>query len=223
MNRSFRLPRLWSNSVLAGIGELFEGSVINVSGWDDRDKSGGRYRDYFRNASSYAISNHSGERGLADASAVTDLELDLELPLDASLVQRYDVVLSHTALEHIYDVRSAFENLCRLSSDIVILVVPFAQELHFTESYGDYWRFTPMSLRRLFEDNGLGVVFEAANGHENAGIYLVFVGSRHPERWRGEFPKWQPIDSLGEWIGLTFARRLRGTLSRLARTLGLGR
>ena len=223
VNRSFRLPRLWSNSVLAEIGPLFTGSVINVSGWDDRDKAGGRYRDYFPGASDYSISNHEGERGLSDAPEVTDYQLDLEQPIDEALRGRFDVVFSHTALEHIYDVQTAFRNLCLLSKDVVIVVLPFAQELHYSPSYGDYWRFTPMSLRRMFEQNGLEVVFETANRHRNAGIYLVSVASRDPESWRQRMPKWQPVEVLGDWIGATARRRARVLLSRLGRALRSGR
>jgi hypothetical protein len=223
MNRSFRLPRLWSNAVLAEIAPLFDGSVINVSGWDDRDKAGGRYRDYFRRASSYSISNHVGERGLAEWAGGTDLQIDLETTLDSDLVGRFDVVFNHTALEHIYDLNTAFANLCRLSSDVVIVVVPFAQELHCTASYGDYWRFTPMSLRRLFDQNHLTVVFEAASRHRNAGIYLLIAASRHPQRWNGKFPDWQPVEVLGQWIGATMARRFRSLLNRLRRAVGFGR
>lgn len=217
MNRSFRLPRLWSNSVLAEIAPLFEGSVINVSGWDDRDKAGGRYRSYFHKASSYFVSNHEGERGLADSAAVTEYSINLEAGPDPELTGRFDVVFNHTVLEHVYRLGDAFRHLCQLSKDVVIVVVPFAQELHFSGSYGDYWRFTPMSLRKLFEDNGLEVVYEAANGHSNAGIYLLFVASRHPERWRDRLPAWQPIETLGGWIGSTRLRRLRIWFARRRR------
>lgn len=217
MNRSFRTPRLWSNSVLAKIGPVFKGSVINVSGWDDRDKAGSQYREYFVNADSYFISNTTGKRGLADAANVTDFEIDLEKPLDESLLERFDVVLNHTTLEHIFDVTTAFRNLCRLSRDVVIVVVPFAQALHFTTSYGDYWRLTPMSLRRLFEDSGFDVVLESANSDRNAGVYLLVVGSRHPARWTDKMPNWQPIEELGGWIGVTLIRRLRRFLASLLR------
>lgn len=223
MNRSFRLPRLWSNSVLAEIGPRFSGSVINVSGWDDRDKAGGRYREYFPGADSYSISNTVGERGLADSAHVSDFEIDLEEPLAHELVGRFDVVFSHTVLEHIGDVGLALGNLCKLSSDIVIVVVPFAQQLHCTPSWGDYWRFTPMGLRRLFAANQFEVVFEAANNHSNAGIYLLAVASRHPEQWEGRMPDWKPVDALGEWIGTTLKRRLGQTLRKLKGSAGLGR
>jgi hypothetical protein len=201
LDRTFRLPRVWSNQILREIAPLAYGEIINVSGWDDRDKEGGHYREYFVHAHAYYISNYSGERGLSDARAITNFNIDLSIPLSESLIGRFDVVYNHTTLEHIFELDIAFGNLCSLSRDLVIVVVPFAQPLHFTSSYGDYWRFTPMTLRQLFIKNGFEVVYEAANNDENAGIYLFFVGSKRPGDWKDKMPDWRPIDSLGNWIG----------------------
>ena len=43
-------PRQWSNDVLRSLVPYLREStrVVNVSGWEDRDKEGGHYRDYFR-------------------------------------------------------------------------------------------------------------------------------------------------------------------------------
>lgn len=160
IERTYRLPRLWSNSVLQEICPLFAGEIINVSGWDDRDKEGSFYREYFTNAGNYYISNHEGKRGLADANDQSDFEINLAGSIPTDLERRFDVVFNHTTLEHIYDVRTAFRNLCLLSNDVMIVVAPFAQEMHSTDSYGDYWRFTPMCLRELFKENGFTVIFE---------------------------------------------------------------
>ena len=199
--RNFRLPRVWSNQILQSVAPIFSGDVVNVSGWDDRDKEGNHYRSYFSNANNYFLSNYVGERGAADASQMTDFLIDLSLPVSAEFIERFDVVYNHTTLEHIFEIDIAFRNLCTMSRDIVIVVVPFAQEVHFNPSYGDYWRFTPMGLRKLYEKNGLEVIFEAANHHINAGIYLLFVGSKYPDKWSSKIPKWKPISDLGNWIG----------------------
>lgn len=198
--RQFRLPRVWSNQCLREIAPLFSGEVINVSGWDDRDKEGRRYRDYF-NADAYYISNFTGERGMQDADNITDFVIDLVQPLPSNLIERFDVVFNHTTLEHIFDVDKAFHCLCTLSRDIVIIVVPFAQAEHFTPSYGDYWRFMPMGIRELFRKEGLDVIFEAANCDENAGNYLFFVGSKNPGKWISKMPPYQLIADTGNWIG----------------------
>lgn len=198
--RQFRLPRIWSNQCLRKIAPLFSGEIINVSGWDDRDKEGGHYQNYF-NANGYYLSNFTGERGMEDAGKVTDYVIDLVRLPPSDLVGRFDVVFNHTTLEHIFDVEKAFHTLCALSRDVVIIVVPFAQAEHFTASYGDYWRFTPMGMRELFQRQGLEVIFEAANQDQNAGNYLFFVGSKNPNRWISKMPPYQSIADMGNWIG----------------------
>ncbi|MEO1525491.1 MAG: hypothetical protein AAFX06_08640 [Planctomycetota bacterium] len=219
-HRSFRLPRLRMNRVISELAPLFDGDVINVSAWDDRDKEGRTYRDYFSKASTYSTSNHEGERGVADAADVSDYALDLTAELPKELTGKFDVVFNHTTLEHIFDVTTAFHNLCLMTRDVVIVVVPFAQEMHYNESYGDFWRFTPMVMHRLFESNGLSVVFEAANDDSNAGLYVLTVGSRDPDKWRDRLPDSAPVEQLGKWIGATWRDRTRATASKFAKTIG---
>ena len=200
-DRTYRLARLWSNGELRRLAPVFAGEVVNVSGWDDRDKDGGRYRDYFTAASGYAITNYGGERGLQHRSGEYYLDLAGEVPEE--LRQRFDVAFNHTTLEHVFDVRAAFRNLCALTRDVAIVVVPFAQAQHETASFGDFWRFTPTCLRRLFSENGLSVIYEAENSHRNSATYLLFAGSRHPERWQGKLPPFEPLSCSGAWIGAT--------------------
>lgn len=199
----FRLPRIWANSILREIAPAFRGEIINVSGWDDRDKEDKHYRDYFSGACSYYISNYQGERGVDSAAAQTDFVVDLSVPLPREYTRRFDVVFNHTTLEHIFDVELAFSNLCAMSKDIVIIVVPFAQELHYTSSYGDYWRFTPMSIRSLFEKNQMTSVYEACGPVTNNSVYLVMVGSRNPDKWQNNLPDWSPITSVGKILSYT--------------------
>jgi hypothetical protein len=213
-NRSFRLPRLWSNQVLRSIAPVFTGDVINVSGWKDEDKDGAHYRDYFTGATSYAVSNYVGARASGDPEAITDFAVDLEQPTAPELRGRFDVVFNHTTLEHVFDLFGAFTNLCAMSRDVVMLVVPFSQRMHGRESFGDYWRLSPMGLRRLFEREGLTPMFEACNDHWNAGIYVVGVGARHPERWRGKLAPYAPLGQAGVRIGANPLRRLVNAVNR---------
>ena len=194
------LVRKWSNRVLRTIAPKFEGEMVNVSGWDDRDKEGGHYRDYFVGARSYMRTNYPGHRGFGGAA--DEVQLDLCEPLPDELRRRFDVAFNHTVLEHIFDVRTAFANLCEMSRDAVIVVVPFSQVQHESDSYGDYWRFTPTCLRRLFKDNGMEVVFEAESPHHDASIYLLFVGSRNPERYTSL--RYRRISEAGSWIGRSY-------------------
>ena len=219
--RSWRLPRRWSNQVLSKIGPVFSGEVINVSGWRDADKGGERYRSYFPNASHYYVSNFHGERGTTDDGGTTDFELDLEQALPPALVGRFDVVFNHTVLEHVFDIFTAFANLCAMSRDAVIVVVPFAQRLHHGASVGDYWRVSAQALARLFDRNAMKLVFEAANHHRNAGNYVVGVGVRDPARWQGRLPAHAPIAELAHWIGQTRLRELVRGASRVWRALGV--
>jgi hypothetical protein len=174
-------PRAWSNRELRQFASLFSGDVIHVSGWEDKDKEGGRYYDYFSSARSYVISNIEGRRG---SSAASDIYLDLELPVPVDLVHAFDVVYNHTTLEHIFDLRGAFAKLCDLSRDIVIVVVPFAQVEHWElGSFLDYWRVTEFALERLFEENGFTPLFISSNHNPVHPTYFFALGSRQPDQW----------------------------------------
>lgn len=179
VDKIYRLPRVWSNKELKKFAHLFHTSVVNCSGWKDADKEGSVYRDYFYNSSSYHITNYKAEmRGFQGKK--NELFLDLEAPVPNDF-PRFDVVFSHTVLEHVFELETAFMNLCKLSKDLVIIVVPFLQEQH--AAYGDYWRFTPLALERLFEKNGLNLIYVNANNHRRASVYIFAIASRHSERW----------------------------------------
>ena len=78
------------------------------------------------------------ERG---EGADDSIHLDLGAPLDPELRRRFDFVLNHTTLEHIYRVDVAIENLFAISRSELVLVVPFMQVEHWENPYyGDYWR-----------------------------------------------------------------------------------
>jgi hypothetical protein len=180
LDRKSRLARLWSNQELARVAGLFDGDVVNVSGWRDDDKFGRKYRSYFERAGSYTITNYVADaRGWQGGE--DEVFLDLTQPLPEHLRGAFDTVFNHTVLEHVYEVRLAFENLCAMTRDVVLLVVPFLQPMH-TE-YGDYWRFTPLAVRNLFEENELTLLSVTFNSHVSASVYLFAVASRHPERW----------------------------------------
>jgi hypothetical protein len=97
---------------------------------------------------------------------------------------------------------------------VVILVVPFAQVLHYTESFFDYWRFTPHSLHQMFHENRLQVVYEAASRHRRSAVYLLIVGSRNPERWSPVVPGFTPLERVGESLGSGALHRFLVSLVR---------
>ena len=211
VDRKYHVARRWSNLVLRKIAPLFTGEVVNVSGWEDRDKEGGTYAEYFTAKTAYFRTNYSGHYGFQGDNGEIGLDLTADLP--ESLKGRFDVVFNHTTLEHVFEVRKAFANLCAMSRDAVIVVVPFSQIQHESDSYGDYWRLTPSCLRKLFEENGLTVVYEAESPAKNAAVYLLFVGSRLPKRYELRMPPYRPIKIAGHWIG----RRLLAEAADLAR------
>ena len=201
----YRLARIWSNQQLATFAPVFTGDIVNVSAWDDRDKQDRHYKDYFVNAASYSYTNHTGYRGYQGNPNEYLVDLTGEVP--KNLVRRFNVALNHTTLEHVFEVRKAFANLCELSNDVVIVVVPFAQVQHESEDYKDYWRFTPSCLRTLFEENGLTVVYEAESPHKQSAVYLLFVGSRNPGYWIGLLPQYTRLCNSGQWIGQSLPQK----------------
>jgi hypothetical protein len=199
-----RGPRLWSNRELRKYAHLFKGDIINVSGANDSDKSianplrylftcdfdaGVPYKSYFTAASSYTISNFEPDNRRGFTAPGLDLShhipLDLNKPLDKNLQGRFDVVFNHTVLEHVFDIFSAFRNLCDLSRDIVILVVPFVQMVHdYHGAYRDYWRFTPFAIDELFRQNSFTILYQSSSNLFNGSIYHFYIASRKPDEWR---------------------------------------
>ncbi len=177
-------PRNFSNAMLRKYAEHFHGSAINVSGWKDSDGEGGVYRDYFKNILSYTVSNVGGQgKGFGTAEGYTEVEIDLEKDLPTELLGQYDLVFNHTTLEHIFEFKKAFVNLCKLSSEAVIFVVPVMQQIHHTEDFGDYWRPTTMTIAKLFLENGLEPTVLECNEQPFAPIYCFAIGLRHPEKF----------------------------------------
>lgn len=210
IDRRFRLARIWSNDELKKIAHYFDGRVVNVSAGEDEDKQGDTYRRYFSIAESYQITNYAPGSYRGFQGRPDEILLDLTEPLPDDLKGVFDVVFNHTTLEHIFDVQTAFSNLCTMTSDVAIIVVPFSQVQHENEGYMDYWRFTPTCMRKLFEINTMKVIYESMNTDRNAAIYLFFVGSRHPEIWAGRMPAFETIVCAGEGIGFVPQARWTG-------------
>jgi len=191
--RVFKVPREWSNRELRRFGGLFTGEVVNVSGWKDEDKEGGAYRDYFPNAASYTVTNF--ERGYGYQGRPGEILLDLTVPLRDDPKRRFDVVFNHTTLEHIYNTDLAFDNLCEMSRDVVIIVVPFLQPVHEGEdgAYSDFWRFSPAAVRKMFEEKGLTPLHVSYNDDWLSSVYVFGIATRDPARWASRF---EPPGSL---------------------------
>ena len=204
IDSKFAVARRWSNEELKKFAHLYTRSVVNVSAWRDEDKEGGHYREYFTNASEYSLTNFEtdamGYQGYDD-----EIFLDLTAPLDPALEQKFDVVFNHTTLEHVYKVHNAWENLCKLSSDTVIVVVPFLQQMH--AEYGDFWRFTPLAVKNMFAEHGFETVYLSYNNQRHAAVYVFAIASRKPENWKhitkpfSYLAKTDPLDMFPPYIG----------------------
>ncbi len=177
-------PRSFSNRVLSEYLVALSGDIINVSGWEDSDKEGRRYRNYYGACRRYVISNIDGEGGVPRVlpGEIEAVYLDLNEPLDGSLAGQFDVAFCHTVLEHVFDSDTALRNLAALTRDLVVVVVPFSQSVHYTGSYSDYHRFSPYCLQRFFEDEGFTALLSVANSQPFFPTYVVFIASRYPER-----------------------------------------
>jgi len=189
-----RRARVWSNNELKKFASFFSGKIINVSGWKDEDKQGGLYQDYFAKTKEYFVSNIKGDKGLSGLE--NEIYLDLEKPLAQELQKNFDAVFCHTTLEHIFHINTAFDNLCLLSKDIVILVVPFLQEQHWTQSYGDYWRFTPQNIVRNFKDRGFQVLYLSKTPYNNNPVYLFAIVARDFAKWQDRFSPLEITDGV---------------------------
>ncbi len=183
-DKKYRLPREWSNRELRKFSHLFEGEIINVSGWTDVDKEGGYYKQYFKNCSTYTISNYlTDSKGYQERD--NEIFINLEEQLNSDFIRRFDVVFNHTTLEHIFNFRKAFQNLCNMTKDIVILIVPFLQQIH-GEGYKDFWRFSPEALNYLFKENGFEIIYLNFNNNKRSSVYIFTIASKNPERWKSK-------------------------------------
>lgn len=177
--------RTWSNDVLRNVAHLFSGNIINVSAGNDSDKEGRTYRDYFKNMNSYAISNYQKVFPELSEQAEVVLDLNIPLPADSPLRNNYDVVFSHTVLEHVYKIDLAVKNLCSMSRDVVITIVPFIQSFHHVEHiYHDYWRVSPHALAAMFNQSGFETLCLDWNNDPFGNIYIFHIASKQPEKWK---------------------------------------
>ncbi len=195
-------PRHFSNVMLKKFGKYFSGDMINVSGWDDRDREGKKYQDYFPHKKSYVVSNASTyTKGLGsmNTSHTKELEIDLNYPIRDDLQKKFDVVFNHTTLEHVVNFEQAFSNLCELSRDAVIIVVPTLQQIHFSKGYGDYWRPTPLTIATLFYRYGFTPLVVTTNDQAFAAVYIFAIGVRDPKKYEGKITPITKFD-MGEQL-----------------------
>jgi SAM-dependent methyltransferase len=87
-----------------------------------------------------------------DATLVADLANAPQLPSDA-----FDCVICTQTLQYLYDVRAGIRTLYRILKPhgTALVTLPGIAQIHHSHedaAWGDYWRFTTTSAKRLFED-----------------------------------------------------------------------
>lgn len=196
-NRDFN-ARKWSNDELRKFASLFTGNIINVSAAKDADKENDFYRNYFTNSHSFTISNYMKEINKDNTYNEVVIDLNNPIPNDSELISKFDAVFTHTVLEHVYNINTAIDNLCRLSKDVVITIVPFLQTFHHEESiYHDYWRMSPYTLIRLFNEKSFKTLYISWNNDPIGNIYIFHISSRNPEKWVNIKTKMGVINTYG--------------------------
>lgn len=181
INKQSFNARLWSNSELKKISFLFSGDIVNVSAGNDGDKEHDFYQNYFKNKTSYTITNY---KKIHTNNNYKEIILDLENEIPIELQKRFNVVFNHTVLEHIYDTDKAIKNLCDLSEDIIITVVPFLQTYHHEEEfYFDWWRFSPLALINKFKKYNFKTIYINWNKDPIGNIYIFHIATYKPNKW----------------------------------------
>jgi hypothetical protein len=149
---------------------MFKGDIANISANFDEDKEGNFYEDYFSNAMNYYMTNYEDFGGM---------RLDLSKDLPKAFKNKFDTVFCHTVLEHIFDIKKSFSNLCQMAREYVIIIVPFDHPIHENTKYGDYWRFTPSCVIKLFKENGFILFYYSMNKTLFASKYIFAIGKRY--------------------------------------------
>jgi SAM-dependent methyltransferase len=111
--------------------------------------------------------------GGRSGTIVGDLATGQGIPTDA-----FDCLILTQVLPFIYDVRAAVAN-CRRAlkpGGVVLATVPCISQIsqYDMERWGDFWRFTSLSARRLFEDAFAGETVEVRS-HGNALAATAFI------------------------------------------------
>ena len=112
------------------------------------------------------------QEGNPQATIVANLTSD-DIPGDL-----FDCVILTQTLPFIYDTRAAVRTLHRIlkSRGVLLATLPGISQIsrYDMERWGDYWRFTSLSARRLFEESFPGVDV-AVETHGNVLVASAFL------------------------------------------------
>jgi len=207
--------RQWSNKILKEIARSlpkFE-NAINVSGFLDSDKAGGIYRNYF-DVKNYEVSKYTGDTLYSNPKSEILIDLDADInQLNKSYIGKYNLVFSHTVLEHVKNPFNAFKIFKELMapSSILINVVPFIYKFHFSkDNYGDYWRYTPHGLEELHKSVGLRVNEIRIGPRNSFEKYIISLGSFNTNETESSEANYDALNNkLGELNYLSVISNLK--------------
>lgn len=211
--------RNWSNKALKELAMNFPrfDNAINVSGFLDSDKAGNIYKNYFK-AQNYDISRYLGDSAQSNPNTEILIDLDSDInKINKSYLNKYDLVFSHTVLEHVKNPFNAFKifRAIMAPSSLLVNVVPFIYKFHFsTKNYGDYWRYTPHGIEELHKSSNL-ILKDIRIGPRNSfEKYIISVGTNDMEAFN-DFDNFydQLNNRLGEIDYYTSVKNLLNKIS----------
>jgi hypothetical protein len=164
LDRGQAIDRHYIEGFLARNSQLIRGRVLEIG--DDR------YTRRFGSAVEESEVLHAVP-GEAGATLVGDLVTGEGIPESA-----FDCIVLTQTLPFIFDVRAAVAGCRRALADqgAVLATLPGISQIsrYDMDRWGDYWRFTDLSARRLFEEAfGEGNVTVRTDG--NAGAACAFI------------------------------------------------
>ena len=149
--RVFQPDRYLLNEFVKANAKLLTGSLLDVGGWD-----GKRYRGHFSHVTKYTVLDPEPAVKPDIVSAAEKIPLP-----DAS----YDSILCTEVLMDVYPVEQAVSEIARVLKSgghflgTVSFMSPLCDEPHH------FWRFTPYSLKNLFDPHFTDIRIERRGGY----------------------------------------------------------
>ncbi|HZB89748.1 MAG TPA: methyltransferase domain-containing protein [Terracidiphilus sp.] len=165
MGRGTYIDRYYIERFLEQNAECIQGRVLELANNEYTLRFGGK-----RVTQSDVLDVRAGH---APATIIADLAAADNVPSDA-----FDCIILTQTLNFIYDVRAVIETTRRLLKPggcVLVSVASISQIAPDEMKYcGDYWRFTSLSLRRLFEE-AFPPENVAVEAHGNVLAALAFL------------------------------------------------
>ena len=123
------------------LGPRTFGAVLNIGA--------GRASVLFRQREMFAATEYHTLEPPGDVPATYHARAE---NMDSIASERYDWVISTDVFEHLEDPWAAAREALRVTKPggFIYTLAPFSHQIHVGATYGDYWRFTPGALARLF-------------------------------------------------------------------------